>query len=497
MRAIFVSYRREDAEGEAGRLFDDLVGVFGYHSVFMDVAAIQVGRDFRKAIDENVATCGVVLAIIGEDWVDAKNEVGQRRLDDPSDFVRLEIASALKRGIPVIPVLVQGAKMPRAEQLPNDLRGLAFRMVVELTHARWASDVQLLIKALRTTPVLEPVAQSLSAPADGPRLRQKRLPGSAWLDWILEKARSARVGKNARKSVDFPGAPRARPEVEQVELPNDLLVDNVHFTLTGPRVLALGRVHELRFWVHLEEQRSTVLRRASAAHGLPISEISEKSEGPYPLQRGSRLSIRLRIDGLKCLDSHKWITWTGEIGSTAFVVDVPASASEKTYPATASIRLNGCEIARMSFVVRVGPAKPDINEIPSITTTHRSAFASYASQDRVEVLKRIQGIEAAYKGLDVFVDVVDLRSGQNWEQELKRRISKSDVFYLFWCRHAKGSEWVDKEWHWALEAKGKDFIDPIPLEAPDVAPPPQELTAKHFNDPLLAFIAAAGGGHSR
>lgn len=125
MRAIFVSYRRDDSEGEAGRLFDDLVSHFGEPSVFMDVAAIAVGRDFRKAIDESVATCGVLLSIIGKDWVNAKNEAGQRRLDDPSDFVRLETASALKRDIPVIPVLVHGARMPRPEQLPDDLKELA------------------------------------------------------------------------------------------------------------------------------------------------------------------------------------------------------------------------------------------------------------------------------------------------------------------------------------------------------------------------------------
>ena len=148
MRSIFISYRRDDSEGEAGRLFDDLVQRFGDDAVFMDVAALQAGRDFRKAIDESVATCGVLLSVIGKSWVDAKNEAGERRLDDPSDFVRLETASALKRDIPVIPVLVHGATMPRPDQLPNDLKELAYRNCRELTHARWNSDVQLLIKAL-------------------------------------------------------------------------------------------------------------------------------------------------------------------------------------------------------------------------------------------------------------------------------------------------------------------------------------------------------------
>jgi hypothetical protein len=148
MRAIFLSYRREDAEGEAGRLFADLVKYFGDDRVFMDVAAIDPGRDFRKVIDENVASCGVLLALIGPHWVDAEDSEGKRRLDDPMDFVRLETASALKRDIPVIPVLVHEAKMPRAEHLPQDLKDLCFRNGVELTHARWDSDVQVLIKAL-------------------------------------------------------------------------------------------------------------------------------------------------------------------------------------------------------------------------------------------------------------------------------------------------------------------------------------------------------------
>ena len=148
MRAIFISYRRDDAEGQAGRLFEDLEERFGKASVFMDVTGIEPGRDFRKVIEQQVASCGVLLAIIGKDWLTATDADGHRRLDDPADFVRLETAAALKRDIPVIPVLVRGAKMPRAEQLPEDLADLSFRNSVELSHARWVSDVQLLINAL-------------------------------------------------------------------------------------------------------------------------------------------------------------------------------------------------------------------------------------------------------------------------------------------------------------------------------------------------------------
>ena len=161
-RAIFISYRRDDTEGEAGRLFDDLVRSFGENSVFMDVSGINPGADFRKAIDDNVASCGVLLAMIGPQWASIRTTAGERRLDDPNDFVRLEIASALARNIAVIPVLVHDAKMPRPEDLPEDLKNLAFRNNVEITHTRWNSDVQLLTDALK--PYVAPAAPTDMAP---------------------------------------------------------------------------------------------------------------------------------------------------------------------------------------------------------------------------------------------------------------------------------------------------------------------------------------------
>ncbi len=147
--AIFISYRRDDSEGEAGRLFDDLTAAFGASNVFMDVAGISPGADFRKAIDDNVVSCGVLLAIIGPRWAGITDAAGKRRLEDPNDFVALEIASALKRNVPVIPVLVHEATMPPADQLPEALKDLAYRNSVELTHTRWNSDCQLLIEALK------------------------------------------------------------------------------------------------------------------------------------------------------------------------------------------------------------------------------------------------------------------------------------------------------------------------------------------------------------
>ncbi len=212
MGGIFVSYRRSDSQGEAGRLFDDLVNHFGEDTVFMDVAAIEAGRDFRKAIEEGVTKCGVLLVVIGVEWLDAKDERGARRLNDPSDFVRIETASALKRDIPVIPVLVRGAKMPSAEKLPDELKELAYRNCIELTHARWKSDVQLLTGALRRL-LGEPSKVGTSArPNEAtasarPGTAQQEVAGSS----KLEDAGSARIDPAAVQRVSRELALRIGP----------------------------------------------------------------------------------------------------------------------------------------------------------------------------------------------------------------------------------------------------------------------------------------------
>lgn len=205
MRAIFISYRRDDTEGHAGRLFEDLCDRFGRGSVFMDVAGIEPGRDFRRVIEQQVASCGVLLAMIGKDWLAIADAQGQRRLDDPNDFVRLETAHALKRDIPVIPVLVQNAAMPREEQLPADLKDLAFRNSVELTHARWNSDVQLLIDAL--LPYVDAAPPAAPTPAPAPNA-----PGGSRTSWLIAPLAVLAAGSIGyvvwdRVRDDAPGAP--------------------------------------------------------------------------------------------------------------------------------------------------------------------------------------------------------------------------------------------------------------------------------------------------
>ena len=146
---IFINYRRDDSIGMAGRLHDRLVQTFGRDKLFMDVDHIPAGADFVAHLNNQVAECDVVLAIIGPNWLRAKDKAGQRRLHQPDDFVAIEIAAALARDTLVIPVLVDAARMPKESDLPDTLKPLARRQAVEVRHAHFGHDAEALIARMR------------------------------------------------------------------------------------------------------------------------------------------------------------------------------------------------------------------------------------------------------------------------------------------------------------------------------------------------------------
>jgi hypothetical protein len=149
-RKVFISYRRRETAGHAGRLYDRLAEHFGDERVFMDLR-MEPGLDFVEQIDEAVTHCDALLSLIGAQWLDMRDAHGHRRLDDPNDFARLEVEAALARDVRVIPVLLQDAKMPEPEDLPESLAPLARRHAIELSDERWDYDVGRLIEVLDRT----------------------------------------------------------------------------------------------------------------------------------------------------------------------------------------------------------------------------------------------------------------------------------------------------------------------------------------------------------
>jgi tetratricopeptide (TPR) repeat protein len=160
---IFISYRRDDTAYPAGWLYDRLVDRFGPGQVFKDVDSIRLGDDFAETITRAVASCQVLLALIGREWLTITDADGRRRLDDPEDFVRLEIEAALTRDILVIPILIEGATMARVADLPPSLAKLVRRQAMDLSSTRFGYDVSRLFRVLDTT-----VAQVRTTKQDAP-----------------------------------------------------------------------------------------------------------------------------------------------------------------------------------------------------------------------------------------------------------------------------------------------------------------------------------------
>jgi hypothetical protein len=192
MAHIFISYRREDSGGHAGRLCDRLTARFGNDHVFMDLQDIAPGQNFAQSIDEMIATCDCVIAVIGPRWV----ETIQTRAHGAEDFVQHEIAAALRRGITVIPVLVGGARMPPAEHLPPAMSALRYRNAFEVRDERFDDDVARLSDAISA----HGAAVDAGLPGAGRRVRTLRAPVIAAAGlvaaiaagyWLLEPAETA------------------------------------------------------------------------------------------------------------------------------------------------------------------------------------------------------------------------------------------------------------------------------------------------------------------
>jgi tetratricopeptide (TPR) repeat protein len=149
MKAVFISYRRKDTVDVAGRIFDRLSGYFGPGSVLLDVDALVSGANYRTQIAHLLERCSVVLAVIGQEWLTAKDDAGQRRLDNPDDQLRIEIAVALKSGKMVIPILVHDACLPAADELPEELKPLAACAPLAVQSGTpFNTDMQLLVERL-------------------------------------------------------------------------------------------------------------------------------------------------------------------------------------------------------------------------------------------------------------------------------------------------------------------------------------------------------------
>ena len=211
MPKIFISYRRDDSEHITGRIYDRLEAHFGREAVYMDINAIPLGVDFRQHLQKAVGQCDILLAVIGDRWLDVRHQegpkAGQRRLDDHGDFVRIEVQAALDRGIPVIPVLVGKARMPGEAILPRQLQSLAYRNATEVRSGPdFHVHMDRLVRGIEHLAKQETVSQA-KAPKQ-PTVWEVAVPG--W--WFARPAGDSSV--EWRKVTDTPARVTVGPGEE-------------------------------------------------------------------------------------------------------------------------------------------------------------------------------------------------------------------------------------------------------------------------------------------
>ena len=261
-------------------------------------------------------------------------------------------------------------------------------------------------------------------------------------------------------------------------------VADVEFSALFPKHFLKGEYSVLEIYIYEQTQRH-IIEQALASGG---DAVKEKRGSAFRISEENVVRVRLESADpeVQILGSDEAQIWYGNYLVFDFSVYLSETYPKRQLMFTATVLINEVPATRLRFTAECNTLREQKLEVSREDIL--SAFISYASQDRARVAAIIQGMRKARPDMDVFFDVDSLRSGENWRRALRAEIERRDILFLCWSLAAKESEWVDREWRYALENKGLDCIEPIPIDPPNVCPPPKELASKHFNDRGLLYI---------
>lgn len=253
-------------------------------------------------------------------------------------------------------------------------------------------------------------------------------------------------------------------------------VDQVYFSALTDALVRPGDYYTLRLFMGREEHRQIIEKIKQTAEKQLREDKTDIGVGVRKNQQ-----VRVRITSAVAVidDNEMTLPWTGDIREFSFMYFVPENVPGKTLPMTAHIYVDDVIATRLQICVPLGQQG---GQVSFSRQDVKEAFMSYSSKDREEVLTFVQGLSRSRPDLNIFLDVKSLRSGQDWQEKLSRKIDACQVLYLCWSRAAKESEVVDYEWRHAFNTKGPEAIEPVPLEPPQLCAPPKELNNLHFND---------------
>lgn len=259
-------------------------------------------------------------------------------------------------------------------------------------------------------------------------------------------------------------------------------MSQVQFSAIAPKEARKEDYSIIQLFMYEQAFRSAV----DEAIAMADTAVQEKRSGFQKVRDNTRVKIVLTCPDMPIDDNVQEQVWCGGYLQFDFAICPHETLKKRQILLTAAVYFDDVPATRLMLTIKALASYEE--EIEVARHDIITAFVSYASQDRNRVGALVQGMRKARPDMDIFFDIVTLRSGDNWESTLYREILRRDILFLCWSRNAMASEWVEREWRYALETKGIDAIEPIPLEQPDICPPPKELWSKHFNDSLLYII---------
>lgn len=258
----------------------------------------------------------------------------------------------------------------------------------------------------------------------------------------------------------------------------------VNFSIYAPTSISPGSQFILNVWAYMNEQKTDMELIASREGTYEKRE----EKGPVPARMREIIQFNLILPPpFEVLNKIDNIIWLKEITNASFPVSVPESIALGIHFGHVKVFIQGVQVLRIDFIIEIGKQpNSQMTDITKEISRIAKVFASYSQLDQVKVLLAVQGLREI--GIKIFLDNLSIRQGDDWDAEIYQNILNSDLFLLFWSRAAMNSVWVEKEWNFAYDNRGLDFIQPVPLEDPDTAPLPEKIASKHLFDKTRIYL---------
>ncbi len=479
MAEILICYRKESALF-ALRLTRLLSAHFGAAAT---IAPLELDQDGSGCLEKNqrrMAACDLLLLLVDGSW--QENTENDPWFRQPAGPVGLLLGAALIRKVRLVPVAINGAALPSETELPENLKMLVRLQAFALRQGQWSRDVPMLARQLeKMVAVRETGAASKSS-----------IPGAGWMsiDFSAIKEAWVKLSKEFKKSL-----PKLlhKKEPPIMEAPirterggfstdeGDAAVQVVHLGASAPSSAKPGDEFTARFVACLEEAKVQVEK---ILHQLSPSATTALDIKRCQWLPGTRVTVALSGRWLEADEPEQTFVWQGPQSLVDFDVIVSDDAPLGNTILKFNVSVEGVRVAKLRMDLAISADSKAAQYSTVATEAARTAFASYSSADRQRVLDRLASVRIS-AGLEIFLDCLSLRPGEEWKARLVEEIRSRDQFLLFWSKAAADSEWVAWEWQTALAQKGKTNMQLHPLE--NNVPPPPKLADLHFGDVFMAL----------